>query len=121
MDYDFRRDLYGRYQARFSMGHEALGQWLTEELGTDNNQIDSLLDKIEQLQNRQCWQHQLAGKAFTLSMNRDGIEVGANLLDDMTDEAPEELSFYDQESQTCCGLDDFRQLLMAWKSFVQNA
>ncbi len=121
MDYEFRRNLYGRYQAEFSMGHEALGLWLSEELGTDPLLISSLLKKVEQLQNQQCWQHQQPGREFTLTMNQDGIEVRAALLDDLADEAPDELNHYDQESQACCGLDDFRQLLESWREFTTSS
>ena len=35
MDYEFRRDPFGGYRARFSMGHEAIGQWLIDEVGKD--------------------------------------------------------------------------------------
>ncbi|HHJ80289.1 MAG TPA: UPF0231 family protein [Candidatus Tenderia electrophaga] len=121
MDYEFRRNLYGRYQAVFSMGHEALGLWLTEELATDQQMIVALLSKIEQLQARQRWQYQQPGREFILTMNQDGVEVRAALLDDMTDEAPDELNHYDQESYACCGLDDFRQLLQSWAAFIKTS
>jgi len=52
-------------------------------------------------------------------MNQDSVEVRAALLDDMAGEAPDELNHYDQESQACCGLDDFRQLLLAWAEFIK--
>lgn len=120
MDYEFRRNLYGRYQAGFSMGHEVLGLWLTEELATDQTLIDTLLKKIDQLQSQQCWEYRQPGTEFMLNMNQDGIEIRAALLDDMADEAPDELNHYDQESEACCGLDDFRQLLEAWATFIRT-
>ena len=120
MDYEFRRNLYGRYQAEFSMGHEALGLWLTEELATDQVLIETLLKKIDQLQRQQCWEYSQPGREFMLNMNQAGIEVRAALLEDMADEAPDELNHYDQESQACCGLDDFRQLLEAWAGFIKS-
>lgn len=120
MDYEFRRDLYGGYQAEFSMGHEAIGLWVTDELGSDAGQIAALLNKIEALQSQQCWQHQVAGREFVLTMNQSGVEVRAALLDDADDEAPDELSHYDQESEASCGLDDFRQMLEAWRTFTAS-
>lgn len=120
MDYEFRHDLYGRYQARFSMGHEALGLWLTEELAANHELTDSLLDKIEHLKNNQCREYHQNGKEFTLHMSREGVEIHSMLLDNTFDEAPEELSFYDQESYASCGLDDFRQLLLAWQTFIKK-
>ena len=121
MDYEFRRDIYGQYKARFSMGHETLVLWLTEELKTDTLLISTLLNEIEKLQNKQCWEYCHSGHEFTLTMNQDGIEVRATLLDESADEAPEELSHYDQESQAGCGLDDFRHLLEAWKQFMHTS
>lgn len=103
------------------MGHEALGLWLTEELGADPVLINTLLDKIEQLQKMECWEHHQSGREFMLIMTPEGVEVRAALLDDLADEAPDELSHYDQESQSCCGLDDFRQLLEAWREFVTTS
>jgi uncharacterized protein YacL (UPF0231 family) len=118
MDYEFRRDMYGRYKAEFSMGHEALGLWLTEELAGNSGLIQNLIEKIVQLQTQKAWDHVQQGHEFTLSMNRDGIEVRSSQLDDMGDVAPEELNHYDQESEACCGLDDFKRLLEEWQRFT---
>jgi len=102
------------------MGHEALGLWLTEELAVDHESIDFLISKIEHLQNNQCREYLQNGKEFTLRMNREGIEIRSMQLDSILDEAPEELSFYDQESYASCGLDDFQQLLLAWRTFTKK-
>ena len=121
MDYKFHRDLYGNYQAKFSMGHEALGLWLTEELGVNKELLTTLLKTVDQLQNQQRWEHYQAGNEFMLSMTSEGIEVRAAILDDLRDIAPEELNHYDEESQASCGLEDFRQLLEAWCEFIKAA
>lgn len=118
MDYELHRDLYGRHQATFSMGHEALGLWLSEELGADLPLLNTLLAKVEQLQARACGEYRHAGREFDLHMSVEGIEVRATLLDNMDDEATEGLHHYDQESEAHCGLDDFRQLLEAWRDFT---
>ena len=39
MDYEFRRDPFGGYRARFSMGHEAIGQWLIDEGGKHEEKL----------------------------------------------------------------------------------
>lgn len=121
MDYELRRDLCGSYQATFSMGHEAFGVWLTEEIGSNQELIDDLITKIDQLQSLQCMQHHHTGGEFILTMNPEGIEVRAARLDDVEDEAPEELNHYDQESHAGCGLDDFHQLLIAWRDFTKSS
>ncbi len=118
MDYEFRRNPYGRYQADFSMGYEALGLWFSEELGGDHAMIACLLDELEQLINKQRWEYRHAGREFVLSMNQEGVEVHAALLGGTDDEVPDELSHYDQESKASCGLNDFRLVLLAWKEFV---
>lgn len=126
MDYEFKRDLYGHYQAEFSMGHEALGRWLTEEIGSNQIQINMLLNKLKEFHQQSCLEHQLPGREFMLEMNQDGIEIRAaqldeandNLSDYLDDNASEELTPYDQESYACCGLDDFQQLLVAWQLFT---
>jgi uncharacterized protein YacL (UPF0231 family) len=118
MDYELTRDIYGRPQARLSMGHEALGLWLSEEVGVDQPLILGLMEKVTQLQHHRCVEHKHSGHEFVLTMNQDGIEVRAALLDDSADEASDGLSHYDQESESHCGLDDFRQLLEAWQEFT---
>ena len=35
MDYEFLRDVTGQVIVRFSMGHEAMGHWINEELNGD--------------------------------------------------------------------------------------
>lgn len=118
MDFEFRRDIYGNYQAQFSMGHEVLGRWLIDELGSDAVTISSLLIMIERLESKKCWEHNLVGRELLLNMNQDGVEVRVALLDDLTGDASNELNHYDQESFSCCGLDDFRRLLEAWSEFT---
>jgi uncharacterized protein YacL (UPF0231 family) len=118
MDYELQRDSHGRHQAKFSMGHEALGLWLSEEVGANLQQIDGLLEKIGQLLNQTCWEYRRTGREFHLTMSLDGIEVRAARLDEVDDETIEGLSHYDQESEAGCGLDDFRQLLEAWRAFT---
>jgi len=120
MDYELRRDIYGRFKAEFSMGHEALGLWLSDELATDQKQLALLLDKIDALEKQQCWEYRLPGREFSLTMTREGVEVRAALLDDLADEAPDELNHYDEESQASCGLVDFRQLLVSWCAFTNS-
>ncbi len=120
MDYELQRDIYGRPQAQLSMGHEALGLWLSEEVGSEQRLITTLLEKVQQLQNQTCWEYQHPGREFMLTMTPEGIEVRAALLDEVEDETIEGLGHYDQESVSHCGLDDFRQLLEAWKAFANG-
>lgn len=119
MDYEFTIDDYNKPVARFSIGHEALGRWLTEELCGNNIAIAELLDCVRQLEQHEILQHQVVGKEFQLRLNREYIEVIALALDfDVDEELPENTSLYDQESYAECGIQDFKQALLDWQTFV---
>ena len=121
MEYQFRRDLFGRADATFSMGHEAMGSWLLEETGTRLSKISELLSIIASLKDRQRWEYIHEGEQFNLTLTRDSAEVRAALLD--TDMMPDDsdLDYYDDESACHCGLDDFQEMLIAWRQFIQEA
>lgn len=119
MDYEFTFDDIGRPVAKLSMGAEAVGRWLSEDLGSDKGRIDQLLGIIGQLEQRKISQHQESGTEFVLRMNQDEIEVFALVLDlDVDEELPENTNLYDEESHAGCGLPDFKQALLSWRSFV---
>ncbi len=54
MDYYIYRDLYGRQQVRLSMGHEALGLWLTDGGGVEQRLNIELLARVEQMKKCEC-------------------------------------------------------------------
>ena len=118
MDYQLRRDLYGQHHAELSIGVEAFGHWLNDELQSNHPLMTTLLQQIEQLQQKQTWEYQHSGREFSLTLTQEEVTVRAMLLEDEEDIAPDELEHYDQESQASCGLDDFRQLLEAWQAFT---
>ena len=126
MDFEFKTDFIGRPVARFSMGHEALGSWFSDELGSNHSRITELLAVIEQLCNCQRWEFELPGSEYYLSLTRDTATVKGVALSLSTDQdqfdsdnlAAEELDFYDDELHTSCGLDDFKAALLSWQSFI---
>ncbi|SIS59091.1 YacL family protein [Neptunomonas antarctica] len=119
MDYEFTVDDIGRPVAKFSMGAEAIGRWMSEEIRANQHEIDTLLGIIEQLEQRMIGQHQQRGSEFQLRLNQYEIEVLALVLDlDMDDELPEETNLYDEESYAGCGLQDFKEALLSWREFV---
>ncbi|UTW11323.1 YacL family protein [Marinobacterium rhizophilum] len=119
MEYTFGRDDIGRYFAEFSMGHEAFGRWLNEELGQDPQRLEQLLSVIEQLHNRQIREYRLDGSEFSLELDREEVRVRAHSLDDSADDTGlEDLEFYDDELEAGCGLDDFRDVLKAWHKLI---
>lgn len=131
MDYEFTLDEYDRPIAEFSMGFEALGRWLTEELGADQHNIDDLLDIIIQLEQKRIGSRQLFGEDSKLVIDREQVEVMALALEiddsdvdgedsDNSPTLPENTRLYDDESYAHCGLQDFKQALLSWQAFVQD-
>lgn len=127
MDYEFTLDEYDRPIAEFSMGFEALGRWLTEELGSEQHNIDDLLDIIIQLEQKRINSRQLFGEDSKLLIDQEQVEVMALALEIGDDEdsddkpaLPENTRLYDDESYANCGLQDFKQALLSWQEFVQD-
>jgi len=122
VDYDFTHDIYGAFRAEFSMGHEALGYWLTYELRSRQTVISELLTIISELQNRQRMDYLMEGSEYNLLLSRDEAVVRAHALDsEFEEEQPDDnLVFYDQESTASCGLDDFIEILEGWQQFTST-
>ncbi|WP_296056048.1 YacL family protein [uncultured Amphritea sp.] len=120
MDYDFTHDIYGAFRAEFSMGHEAIGYWLTYELRSRQAVIQQLLTIISELRQHQRMDYLMEGSEYNLLLNRDEAIVRAHALDsEYEEEQPEDnLVFYDQESTASCGLDDFIEILEGWQQFT---
>jgi uncharacterized protein YacL (UPF0231 family) len=121
VDYEFSRNSFDdSYRIVFSMGHEAMGRWLLDELGTDLNEVDAWLATFTQLRQEQQWR----GHTFTLTANPEEVVVMANaMLQTPSDEATDTLSaqdlqFYDQESSAACGYEDFLAMLEAYRDFI---
>jgi uncharacterized protein YacL (UPF0231 family) len=120
MDYEFRRDPFGGYRARFSMGHEAIGQWLIDEVGKDEEKLDELFSIIDQLSNHTRTEYLLHGGDYSLLLTHEEAEVKANVLNIELDEDLDDLAYYDDEQLAMCGLEDFAQVLGSWRAFIRN-
>ncbi|NUU66096.1 YacL family protein [Enterobacteriaceae bacterium BIT-l23] len=119
MDYEFLRDITGTVKVRMSMGHEAVGHWFNEEVKEDL----ALLDEVEQALlavkgSERQWQRN--GHEYTLWLDGEEVMVRANQLDFSGDEIEEGMSYYDEESLTLCGVEDFLQVLRAYRQFVMG-
>ncbi|AAN56957.1 YacL family protein [Shewanella oneidensis MR-1] len=122
MEYEFRRNsLTGTFLASFSMDHEVLGQWFSEELGPELAKIQQVLDIIKEIQSgkRDSWR--LIGKDFSLDLDEEQARIYANALGFEQDyELEEAMSLYDAESEAYCGLEDLEEALLSWYKFVQK-
>jgi len=122
MDYEFLRDERGHHSARLSMGHEALGAWLTEELGTDLMLGETILAELAALRAGERETLVRAGGQFRLSVADDEVEVAAHVVAfEFDDELEPDMAYYDEEQLAGCGLADFESLLRAWLQFVAVA
>jgi uncharacterized protein YacL (UPF0231 family) len=119
MDYEFIVDDNACPSAIFSIGHEAVGLWFSEELGRDLSAIQALLHSIERVDNRAIGQDQIRGAEFQLNLEKGQITLRSLALAiDFDEPLQEGMNLYDQESYAECGLIDFKQALLRWKEFV---
>jgi len=119
VDFTVGRDELGRCFAEFSMGQEAFGRWLADELGEDSIQLRRIFDAVEQLRERRIGEFVLDGSTFRLELDREEARVRAHcLVDEALDVDAEDLDFYDDELQAGCGLDDFLDVLLAWRELI---
>lgn len=122
VDYDFSFDEYDKPIAEFSMGHEAIGSWFSDELGSNQQRIEEIIDIIDQLLLRRIQQRQLEGTEYQLRLNQEDVEVRALSLElDIDEDLPEDTNLYDEESFAECGLEDFQQALISWQEFILSA
>ncbi|MGB2079361.1 MAG: YacL family protein [Vibrio sp.] len=137
MDFEFKKNtLDGSYRVEFSSGHEAIGHWLIEEIGSDKSKIQSVLDVLRaQHDQMQTWQMQ--GEQWLIQIENNEVHIRAlSLLEEGEDAANEdlldeveyvetqnfdpsdELDEYPDESESFCGIEDFEQVMLSWKEFV---
>ncbi|QED70869.1 UPF0231 family protein [Escherichia coli] len=119
MDYEFLRDITGVVKVRMSMGHEVVGHWFNEEVKENL----ALLDEVEQAAHALKGSErsrQRAGHEYTLWMDGEEVMVRANQLEFAGDEMEDGMNYYDEESLSLCGVEDFLQVVAAYRNFVQQ-
>ena len=119
MEYQFVKSITGEYRIKCSMGHEVVGRWLEQEIYTDKQRIQDILTAIEQIKIEQSQEYSLVGKEISISIRRDDVVIQENSLNYADDSLQEsEFDFYDCESDSGCGFEDFEQLIHSWCAFV---
>lgn len=122
MDYEFLRTEQNEALAIFSSGHEAIGHFLSAELGSDQDKCNAILGIISKLENKTLFNHHYEGRFFQLNLTDEGIEVrGTSLAFNDDEELQEGMNFYDQEQQAECGLQDFKSLLKDWIYYLSGS
>ena len=120
VDYEFKFDGQGRPLAKFSMEHEAIGCWLTDESNT-LERIDRLLLIVDKLEKREIYQKLIVGGDYELQLFSTEVEFSL-LNEDSNDDfyLEEELSLYEGRCFAGCGLLDFKQALESWRAFIDK-
>ncbi|HFL9176841.1 TPA: protein YacL [Escherichia coli] len=119
MDYEFLRDITGVVKVRMSMAHEVVGHWFNEEVKENLALLDEVEDAARTLKgSERSWQR--AGHEYTLWMDGEEVMVRANQLEFAGDEMEEGMNYYDEESLSLCGVEDFLQVVAAYRNFVQQ-
>ena len=104
-----------RRQAEFAEVGDALRN------GPQHQPHLALLDEVEQAArtvkgSERSWQR--VGHEYTLWLDGEEVMIRANQLDFSGDEIEEGMSYYDEESLSLCGVEDFLQVVNAYRKFV---
>lgn len=122
MDYQFFYNDRQIPTARLSMDHEAIGLWLSDELGADFEKLTELISASKAVLAGEQREYQWQGRDFLLQLNRDAAEIIALVLlqeSSLEEIAEQDLDYYDAEQRALCGLEDFCDLLIAWRDFLE--
>lgn len=119
MEYEFTKDAGGTPVADFSMGHEAVARWLTDELGSNPQRCMKLLEQIENIENGRGASYTQLGANFELNITGDDVIVTAHDIDEDT-EFEKNTSLYELESNSECGLIDFKEAVQSWLLFIER-
>ncbi|MDR0806764.1 MAG: protein YacL [Enterobacteriaceae bacterium] len=117
MDYEFRLDVTGQVVARLSMGHEAVGHWLNEEVKGNLNLLDEVEQAVQNVRGSER-QWQKIGHEYTILLDEEEVMIRANQIELDGDEMEEGMFYYDEESLSCCGVEDFLNVLQGYRSFL---
>nr|WP_086938705.1 YacL family protein [Thaumasiovibrio occultus] len=123
MEYEFKKNtLDGTFFATFSMGHEVIGRWLLDEVGSEPEGVRALLLECASLTLSQSEWRKM-GREFSLLIQNGEVTVLANVLLTDNPELDEQhqqqhLDYYDDELTAICGLEDFQALLQDWLDFI---
>ncbi|MCG7367735.1 protein YacL [Pantoea tagorei] len=119
MEYEFLRDLTGQVKVRMSMDHEAVGHWFNEEVKENLALLDEVEAAMRSIKGSER-QWQRIGHEYTLWMDDEEIMIRANHLALEDDGLEEGMNYYDEESLSFCGVEDFLAVMNAYRQFLQG-
>ncbi|CAA0110270.1 Uncharacterised protein [BD1-7 clade bacterium] len=103
------------------MGHEVIGDWLVSCMRAPHN-IDQIIALANELLSRTRSQYRNEYAGFELFMDHDEVRLQASTVEHASfdDSNAEDMSVFDDEQQTECGLDDFIAMLGSWQAFIAS-
>jgi len=117
MEYEFLRDLTGQVKVRMSMDHEAVGHWFNDEV-KDNlpllDEVEAAVSAVKGTVNQ--WQR--VGREYTIWLDEEEVMIRANQLALEDDGIEEGMTYYDEESLSFCGVEDFLAVIAAYRQFL---
>ncbi|MBD8197041.1 YacL family protein [Pantoea agglomerans] len=119
MEYEFLRDVTGQIKVRMSMDHEAVGHWFNEEVKNDPGLLDEVEAAIEDVKGS-VRQWQRIGSEYTILLDEEEVMIRANLLALEDDGMEEGMNYYDEESLSFCGIEDFQLVIVAYRQFMNQ-
>lgn len=122
MEYEFRKDfITQKPKAKFNYEHEVLGPWLETEIGNDASQLSNIKSFVKQQVRTQ--DNVLIGKEYSIYVSFGEVEIKAN-IEGIDAEIPEnvfeDVDDFEQNTQACCGIDDFLLMLDSWQEFIER-
>ncbi|UCB32091.1 hypothetical protein J9874_02650 [Duffyella gerundensis] len=119
MEYEFLRDITGKVKVRMTMDHEAVGHWFNEEVDENLTLLDEVEAAVQEVKGS-VRQWQRIGKEYTLWMDEEEVMIRANQLALEDDGMEEGMNYYDEESLSFCGVEDFLAVIAAYRAFLQG-
>jgi len=125
MEYEFIQDpITGSAKAKFSMEHEVIGPWLEVEVGHNTEKLTELLTAISKLNAHKNRDLLVTGHEYSVVFNADDVTIQTNASLNGIQSLPdalvaEELDF-DQNNIASCGIEDFKELLHSWATFIKR-
>ncbi len=121
MEYQFiKNSLTGEYLVKCSMGHEIVGRWLQEEVTSQLNIIDDILQRLEWVVEGRHHEDSIEGREINVLIHRDEVTIQENGFTHPLECDEPDMHIYECESNASCGFEDFVELIKAWKDFVAS-
>ena len=126
MEYEFINDpITGSAKANFSLEHEVMGPWLEIEVGGDTQKLTALLTAISDVDKGKQHEILITGHEYSIEISNEDVIIKNNAgmngtAAELPIELSEEFENFDQNSESSCGLDDFKTLLVSWARFTSH-